>query len=47
MERYQELYDILRKETKPALGCTGPIVLMSEANHDKAIEILKAAGYVS
>ncbi len=29
------------------MGCTGPIVLMSEANHDKAIEILKAAGYVS
>lgn len=25
MEQYQELYDILRKETKPALGCTGPI----------------------
>ena len=29
------------------MGCTGPIVLMSEANHDKAVEILKAAGYVS
>ena len=25
MERYQELLDILRRETKPALGCTGPI----------------------
>lgn len=25
MEKFQELYDILRKEMKPALGCTGPI----------------------
>lgn len=25
MEQYQELFEILRKETKPALGCTGPI----------------------
>lgn len=25
MDRYQELYEILCKETKPALGCTGPI----------------------
>ncbi|WP_071431414.1 L-serine ammonia-lyase, iron-sulfur-dependent, subunit alpha [Angelakisella massiliensis] len=25
MEKYQELYEILRKEMKPALGCTGPI----------------------
>lgn len=25
MDKYQELYEILRKETKPALGCTGPI----------------------
>ena len=29
------------------MGCTGPIVLMSDANKDKAHEILKAAGYVS
>jgi L-cysteine desulfidase len=25
MEKYEELFSILRKETKPALGCTGPI----------------------
>jgi len=29
------------------MGCTGPLVMMSEANHDKAVEILKAAGYIS
>ncbi len=28
------------------MGCTGPVVLMSEANHDKAAEILRAAGYI-
>ncbi len=28
------------------MGCTGPLVMMSEANHDKAVEILKAAGYI-
>ena len=28
------------------MGCTGPLVLMSEANKDKAIAILKAAGYI-
>ena len=28
------------------MGCTGPLVMMSEANHDKAYELLKAAGYV-
>ena len=28
------------------MGCTGPVVLMSEANHDRAVEILKAAGYI-
>ena len=28
------------------MGCTGPIVLMSEANHDKAVEELKKAGYI-
>ena len=28
------------------MGCTGPVVLMSDANHDKAVEILKAAGYI-
>ena len=25
MEKFQELYGILQKEMKPALGCTGPI----------------------
>ena len=28
------------------MGCTGPLVMMSEANHAKSVEILKAAGYV-
>jgi len=28
------------------MGCTGPLVMMSEANHARAAEILKAAGYV-
>ena len=28
------------------LGCTGPLVMMSEANHARALEILKKAGYV-
>ena len=28
------------------MGCTGPLVMMSEANHAKALEVLKAAGYV-
>ena len=28
------------------MGCTGPLVMMSEANHDKAVEILKGAGYI-
>ncbi len=28
------------------MGCTGPIVLVSEANKAKAVEALKAAGYV-
>jgi hypothetical protein len=28
------------------MGCTGPLVMMSEANRDKAEEILKKAGYV-
>ena len=29
------------------MGCTGPIVRVSEANKDRAVEILKAAGFVS
>lgn len=29
------------------MGCTGPIVLVSEANLDKAIKVLGEAGYVS
>lgn len=28
------------------MGCTGPLVMMSEANYAKAAEILKAAGYI-
>jgi len=28
------------------MGCTGPLVMMSEANYSKAQEILKAAGYI-
>jgi hypothetical protein len=28
------------------MGCTGPVVLMSEANHDKAVELLRGAGYI-
>lgn len=28
------------------MGCTGPLVMMSEANHARALEMLKKAGYV-
>ena len=28
------------------MGCTGPLVMISEANHDKALELLQKAGYV-
>ena len=28
------------------MGCTGPLVMMNEKNHDKAVELLKAAGYI-
>lgn len=28
------------------MGCTGPVVMMAEANHDKAYDLLKQAGYV-
>lgn len=28
------------------MGCTGPLVMMSEANHEKSLEILKKAGFV-
>lgn len=28
------------------MGCTGPLVMMSEANKDKALDILQKAGYV-
>ena len=28
------------------MGCTGPLVMMREANHARALEILKKAGYV-
>ena len=29
------------------MGCTGPIVLMSDANREKAVEILKKSGYIN
>ena len=29
------------------MGCTGPLVMMSEANKERATEILKKAGYIS
>ncbi len=28
------------------MGCTGPLVMMSEANRARALELLQAAGYV-
>ena len=28
------------------MGCTGPLVMMSDANHEKALEVLRKAGYV-
>ncbi|MBO4364768.1 MAG: glycine reductase [Eggerthellaceae bacterium] len=28
------------------MGCTGPLVMMSDANYEKAVELLKAAGYI-
>lgn len=28
------------------MGCTGPLVMMSDANYPKAVELLKAAGYI-
>ena len=28
------------------MGCTGPLVLMSDANHARSVELLKAAGYI-
>ena len=28
------------------MGCTGPLVMMSQANYEKALELLKKAGYV-
>lgn len=29
------------------MGCTGPVVMMSDANHDKAVEILRNAKFIS
>ena len=29
------------------MGCTGPVILMAEANKEKATEILTKAGYIS
>ena len=28
------------------MGCTGPLVMMNEKHHDKAVELLRAAGYI-
>ena len=28
------------------MGCTGPVVLVSEANLEKSLDLLKKAGYV-
>lgn len=28
------------------MGCTGPLVMMSDANHEKSVELLKKAGYI-
>ena len=33
--------------TESGMGCTGPVVMMSDANEAKAREILKKAGYIS
>ena len=33
-------------EEQVSMGCTGPLVMMSEANHEKSLEILKKAGFV-
>ena len=38
---------LLLKDAEDGMGCTGPIVRVSEANKDKAVEILKEGGYVS
>lgn len=32
---------------RSGMGCTGPVVLVSEANSEKALELLRKAGYVS
>lgn len=29
------------------MGCTGPLVMMSDANYEKSVELLKAAGYIA
>ncbi|CUX26253.1 Glycine/sarcosine/betaine reductase complex component C subunit alpha [Clostridium sp. C105KSO13] len=29
------------------MGCTGPVILVSDANLEKAKEILKKAGYIN
>ena len=28
------------------MGCTGPLVMMSDANFEKSKELLKEAGYI-
>ena len=45
----EEAAKVLWKEgiyAETGMGCTGPLVMMSDANHEKALELLKKAGYV-
>lgn len=45
----EDAAQVLWKEgiyAETGMGCTGPLVMMSEANHARALEILKKAGYV-
>lgn len=46
----EDAVQVLWKEdiyAESGMGCTGPIVMVSEANLDKCIKILEEAGYVS
>ncbi len=45
----EDAVKVLWKEgiyAESGMGCTGPIVLTSKANHEKAQELLKKAGYI-
>ena len=45
----EDAVQVLWKEgiyAESGMGCTGPLVMMSDANKDKAEELLKAAGYI-